>query len=362
MKNILEDICGKLKARTYVNEEQIRFSLVGRILAELGWNIWDPKEVYTEFHVARLEDNTKVDIALFLRPHLPSVYIEIKAHEKIAQFLPAIEKQLRDYNRNNTATFTIITDGQNWRFYYSQTQGEFSDKCYHKIDMLNDDFNQLEERFISLLSKEKIENGEAKSKAEKYLEFSQKERAIRDCIPKANKLIELDPLLNKVQAIQNCLVELRYQVSQDEILDFLKKNSTIESANIANAPQSSPKDTPPIRTEASLYSNNHDSNYTSQRTQERDKISVTFPDNIRIPDGKPTAVFVATIVKIGVEKIKQLNIVRSIDLISTAKHKTYAQHKVGNYWVMTNLSTNDKYKVLNEINQRLDLRLRIEKF
>ena len=362
MKNVLEDICEKLKEKAYVNEEQIRFSLIGRILSELGWNIWNPKEVYTEFPVARLEDNTKVDIALFLRPNLPSVYIEIKAHEKIVQNLPSIERQLRDYNRNNTATFTIITDGQNWRFYYSQTQGEFSDKCYHKIDMLHDDFNQLEEKFISLLSREKIDNGEAKSKAEKYLEFSQKERAIRDCIPKANRLIELDPLLNKVQAIQNCLSDLRYEVSQEEVLDFLKKNSTLENVNSVAIPKSYPNEVTPIKVDENLYSNNNNNNFKPQITQEREKISVSFPNNSKIPEGKPTAVFVATINKIGIEKIKQLNIVRSISLVSSVKSDKYVQHQIGAYWIMTNLSTNDKYKVLTEINQRLGLGLKIEKY
>ena len=49
---------------------------------------------------------------------------------KIDSDLLRIEQQLRDYNRNNTAQFSIITDGRKWRFYYSQTGGEFSHKCF----------------------------------------------------------------------------------------------------------------------------------------------------------------------------------------------------------------------------------------
>src|ERR1035437_5794467 len=40
------------------------------------------------------------------------------------------EKQLRDYNRNITALFCVITDGVSWRFYYSKSQRQFSSKCF----------------------------------------------------------------------------------------------------------------------------------------------------------------------------------------------------------------------------------------
>ncbi len=113
MKNTFEDIRSKLIKGIYSNEEHVRFSLVGRILYDLGWNIWNPREVYTEFPVAKSEDNTKVDIALFLMDHIPKVYIEIKSHTKIEQNLPEIERQLRNYNRDNTAIFTIITHSNN---------------------------------------------------------------------------------------------------------------------------------------------------------------------------------------------------------------------------------------------------------
>jgi len=112
MKDILLDVRSKLQNGDYKNEEHIRLCLVARILQHLGWDIWNPKETYAEFSVAPNEDSTRVDFALFLRPLEPSVFIEIKAVGQIQGRLPDIERQLRDYNRNNTATFTIITDGR----------------------------------------------------------------------------------------------------------------------------------------------------------------------------------------------------------------------------------------------------------
>src|SRR5208337_2251826 len=119
MNELLTDIKAKLQRGDYKNEEHIRLSLVARVLQALGWNIWNPTEVNAEFVVVPTEDNKKVDVALFLRSNLPSVFIEIKAVGQMQGKLTAIEQQMRNYNRDNQAMFTVITDGRNWRFYIS---------------------------------------------------------------------------------------------------------------------------------------------------------------------------------------------------------------------------------------------------
>jgi Type I restriction enzyme R protein N terminus (HSDR_N) len=362
MKNVLEDICTKLKERAYSNEEQIRFSLVGRILLELGWDIWEPKEVVTEFPVAKTEDKTKVDIALFLRTNLPYVYIEVKAHEKMVQNLGTIEKQLRDYNRNNTAAFTVITDGQHWRFYYSHTSGEFSDKCYLTIDLLNEDVNALEDAFFAVLSKKSVGNGDAKKYAEEHLELSQKERAMETCMPKVKKLTDENPLMSKVDAFEICMKELGYTITKPEILKFYIKISKMDASNTANPARSTPREPTAKQREEPPVTGKHNELPAPEQTGKREKLSVSFPDNTRFSEGKPTEVFLKTIEKIGTELVKNLNIMRcKIPLVSTAKDKKYPQHQIGRYWIMTNLSTHDKFKVLTEINEGLGLRLRIEK-
>lgn len=119
MDEVLRDIIEKLRHGDYQNEEHVRFSLVGRLLFELGWDVWNPTEVNTEFAAVPAEDRTRVDVALFAKSYSPSVYVEVKAVGKIGQDLSEVERQVRDYNRNNTALFSAITDGRTWRFYYS---------------------------------------------------------------------------------------------------------------------------------------------------------------------------------------------------------------------------------------------------
>src|ERR1700733_1125450 len=110
MKELLDDIATKLRANAYTNEEHVRLALVARLLHALGWDIWNPQEVNTEFCTVPNEDSTRVDIALFARRAEPAVYIEVKAVGKIGgRNLSEIERQTRDYNRNLTAVYSVIT-------------------------------------------------------------------------------------------------------------------------------------------------------------------------------------------------------------------------------------------------------------
>jgi len=114
MLEIVTDIREKLQHGEYQNEEHIRLSLVCRLLSELGWNIWNPREVNSEFPAIPMEDKTKVDIALFAKEFSPSVLVEVKAVGRITPSLTEVERQVRDYNRNNTALFSVITDVRSW--------------------------------------------------------------------------------------------------------------------------------------------------------------------------------------------------------------------------------------------------------
>ena len=107
MKELLADIKARLLNGEYKIEEHVRRSLVARVLQGLGWNIWNPIEVNTEFVVVPNEDSKKVDVALFLRPFVPTVFVEIKAVGQMQGKLPATELQMRNYNRDNQAMFTV---------------------------------------------------------------------------------------------------------------------------------------------------------------------------------------------------------------------------------------------------------------
>ncbi|MDY0150976.1 MAG: hypothetical protein RBS43_01730 [Candidatus Cloacimonas sp.] len=53
MKEIIDNICKLLADSSFKDEQQMRFSLVGRICDCLGWDIRNPNEFYTECPVKR---------------------------------------------------------------------------------------------------------------------------------------------------------------------------------------------------------------------------------------------------------------------------------------------------------------------
>jgi len=62
MTEILAEIRKHLQEGSYRNEEHVRFSLVGRILESLDWDIWNPRQVFPEYVPVPEEDNKKIDL------------------------------------------------------------------------------------------------------------------------------------------------------------------------------------------------------------------------------------------------------------------------------------------------------------
>jgi len=224
MDEIIKDIQEKLRNNYYLNEEHVRLSLVARILQSLGWDIWNPKETNCEFIVAPHEDKTRVDIALFDAFKNPCVFIEIKAVGTLNDRIDHIERQLRDYNRNLTALFCVITDGNIWRFYYSQTGGEFSQKCFRKINILEDQIDEVELNFYAFLSKEEIINGQAKKEAKNYLRLSQKQKLMSSRLTKARQKVDSPPYPSLPDALIELMRESDFQITKEEAVKFIKEN------------------------------------------------------------------------------------------------------------------------------------------
>lgn len=229
MKSTLENIIERLKKVDYKNEEHVRLSLVLRILFELGWDIWNPQEVNSEFVVVPHEDSTRVDLALFLQPYRkPTIFIEIKSVGKLLQNLSNIEIQVRDYNRNNTAPIAILTDGRYWRFYLSIAVGEFSSKCFEKIDLLdeNKSIDDLQLIFDSFLSKEALETDRAIEDAKIYHRRTEEERFMIEALPAARKDAEDDPITSLVDCFIKKCSDYGFDISKDEATVFIKNQKS----------------------------------------------------------------------------------------------------------------------------------------
>ena len=226
MKNTLLDIAGHLRASNYKNEEHVRVGVVCRLLSELGWDIWNPRAVVPELPATPKEDSTRVDLALFMPPQFirPAVFIEVKAVGRLLPALDSAEIQLRDYNRNNQADISVLTDGRYWRFYLAQAAGEFSRKCFEKIDLLETDdaLTDAELALDAFLSMKAHQSGTAVDEAKKYLKRTDTERVMFEALPFAQRDAGEDPTVSLVECFLVRCNEQGADCSLDQAIHFIK--------------------------------------------------------------------------------------------------------------------------------------------
>lgn len=244
MRETLLDIRSKIASGAYKNEEHVRLGIVARILSQSGWNIWDPAEVNCEFNPVPHEDKKRVDIALFSSSRKPDVFIETKPLGRILSNLRESETQLRDYNRDNTAPFSIITDGCQWRFYLSQAAGMFSEKCFKIVDLQDDELEDIEASFGKFLQKGEIISGNAAREAKHYLQLSEKQRTLKDLLPQARKESLEPPFPRLPDALVSLAAEVDIQVSVQEAEEFIREAQAQEVDDRPKATALPPRDHP----------------------------------------------------------------------------------------------------------------------
>jgi hypothetical protein len=219
----LEDIQRRLRENQYRNEEHVRLSLVARVLQKYGWDIWDPTVVNTEFKPVPQEDNKKVDVALFGPTSKAVVFIEVKPVGGITH-LADTERQLHEYNRNFSAPFCIITDGCQWRFYFSLTPGDFSSKCFKTLNLLKDQMDDINRTFAIFLEKNQVQSTEARQRAENLLSLNEKEKVLAACLPEAQQAWRHPPFPRLPDALKDLAEKRGIPVSCEEAAAFIEKS------------------------------------------------------------------------------------------------------------------------------------------
>ncbi|MBR6371449.1 MAG: hypothetical protein IKS24_10330 [Bacteroidaceae bacterium] len=101
-----------------------------------------------------------------------------------------------------------------------------------------------------------------------------------------------------------------------------------------------------------------------ERINEKTVLRVQFPDGTVIQDKKAKVTFTQAIRKIGLMRVRNLNIAFcGVPIVSNTLDKKYGKaqvHVEGGLYVMTHSSTRDKKKQLDRISQALNLGLIVE--
>ena len=226
MREPIEDIRAKLRNDEYKNIEHVRLSIIGRMLHNLGWDLWDPAEVYPDYVAGTSQEHPCIDLALFAKPPAPSVFIEIKAPGSVENELIESGLQSKKYDFDTSGLITILTDGNQWAFYYSQEPEELSTKCFEKLDILHDTIDDLVASFEMFLSKNSIVNGKALTEAKNILMLSMREQAVDEVLEKARKMVTEPPYPRLPHAVVELIILKGITITEEDAINILEKKET----------------------------------------------------------------------------------------------------------------------------------------
>lgn len=185
MIDSIQEFVNQLKVNprliTY-DEAQTKQALILPLLQFLGWNPFDVEEIMPEFPV----ETKKIDFCLRIN-NISEFFIEVK---KAGEDLERHEKQLLDYSFRAGVSLAALTNGLTWWFYLPTQKGEWHERKFYAIDILQQDSSDIVSKFIDFLSKENVKNGKALSNAEKLYKSRRKKELLKKAIPDAwNKII-----------------------------------------------------------------------------------------------------------------------------------------------------------------------------
>jgi len=215
------------------DEATTKQAIILRLLNILGWNVFDINEVKPEYSMT----GKRVDYALLINGQVKA-FIEVK---KISQDLEGHQEQLLNYSFKIGVKLSILTNGLAWWFYLPLKEGSWDQRKFYAIDLIQQDIEDITQKFIDFLSRENIQSGHAILTAEKIYKGRIREIEIRRNMPRAwNKLVsEPDELL--VELLGETLEKLSgFKPDNEYIKEFLKKN--LNRILISSSP---PKPTPP---------------------------------------------------------------------------------------------------------------------
>jgi hypothetical protein len=198
-------------------EAQTSQGIVLPILDSLGWEVFDTREVTPEYSVG----GRRVDFALRIKS-VNKVFLEIK---KTSENLENHQEQLVYYAFQQGVKLAILTNGITWQFYLPLEEGGWEQRRFFTIDLMEQSVNDAIEKFESLMSRKNIESGSSYQKAKSLYEGKQKNKIIKENLPKAWQKLISEPDEMLVELLNETLEKISgYKAENNQITDFLQKN------------------------------------------------------------------------------------------------------------------------------------------
>ena len=312
---------------------------VRTVFRALGWDTDNRREVKQEYAVG----NDRVDYALFIGG-AEQVFVEVK---KGGESLEHHQAQLLRYAFQEDIQLALLTNGTVWWFYLPRQSGNWEQRRFATISLDEWERAEVVRVLADVLSKENVENGSALQNADRLYKQMQRQNEVSKRLPEAwNQLIDgFDELI--VARLQKKVGELcKHEPDENEVKAFLSTHR--EGIRIPPTPEPRTRDLAP----------DNPARRSSRSSQTR--LAVTL-NGTTIDDKVAASAFVEVIDRIGIQRVKDLNLtVNGTDLIS-ASEDTQQRRELDGYWINVNTSTQVKKRLLEDIASGLDdVRLTVE--
>lgn len=199
-----------------VSEAQTSQGIVLPILNNLGWDVFDTREVTPEYSMS----GGRVDFALRIQ-EINKVFLEIK---KTSENLENHQQQLVYYAFQQGVKLAILTNGITWQFYLPLEEGNWEQRRFFTIDLMEQSIEDAVEKFESLLSRKNIESGTAYQNAKSLYEGRQKNKIIKENLPKAWQKLISEPDEMLIELLNETLEKIcGYKAESYQLTDFLQQ-------------------------------------------------------------------------------------------------------------------------------------------
>ena len=159
----IEDLAKGIAVGSFRSEAEISQGVVKRVLHELEWPVFNVQVVTPEFKIG----SRKVDYALCHPAGKPSVLLEVKDLGKADS---KGQRQLFEYCFHQGVPIAVLTDGQTWSFFFPAGQGDYGERQFARINLLEDDASDAAGTLQRYLNVGDVRSGAARKRAQREYE------------------------------------------------------------------------------------------------------------------------------------------------------------------------------------------------
>ena len=154
LEKAIKQIQDKIRKETLNNEAAVSQGVVLPLLSALGWPVFNTQIVSPEYVL----EGRRVDYAL-LNPHnnKAKAFIEVKGVGKSV----GAEKQLFEYAFHRGVQLAILTDGLEWSFFLPLEQGDYDERRFYKLDIIEHDLKESAYRLNRYLNYDAVNSNDA---------------------------------------------------------------------------------------------------------------------------------------------------------------------------------------------------------